>query len=162
MVSLLYVGAQVRDSARAVRSAAVNDANTSIQAWYLNISNNRQMSALWLDGLLSAEPLDADDEYQFHMTMHAAFLGFQNSVLLAKEGTLDDDILGSITAALLPVKDLPGMRRYWRQRRGYFYFEFADYIDKLLAGDASSDAVDVFRDASRAQQKSEGPSTGTG
>lgn len=53
VISLLYVGLQVRDSARAVGSAAVNDANTSIQSWYLNISNNRQLSELWLDGLRS-------------------------------------------------------------------------------------------------------------
>ena len=147
VISLLYVGLQVRDSARAVRSAAVNDANVSLQAWYLNISNNRQASELWLDGLLSSEPLARDDEFQFQMTVHAAFLGFQNSFLLAQEGSLDTEILGSITAALLPTKDLPGMRRYWRQRRGYFYPGFAEYIDELFAGEASSDAVDVYRDA---------------
>jgi hypothetical protein len=48
----------------------------------------------------------------------------------------------SRTGTLLTTKDLPGMRRYWRQRRGYFYPEFADYIDGLFGGDGSSDAVD--------------------
>ena len=147
VISLLYVGVQVRDSTRAVRSAAVNDANTSIQNWYLTISNNRQVSELWLDGLRSPEALDEDDEYQFHMTMHAAYMGFQNAFLLAQEGSLDEDILASITAALLPTKDLPGMRRYWRQRRGYFYPAFAEYIDTVFSGNESSDAVDIFRDA---------------
>ena len=56
-------------------SIAENDANTSIQNWYLNISNNRQVSELWLDGLRSPD-------------------------------ALDEDILASITAALLPAKDL--------------------------------------------------------
>ena len=85
-------------------------------------------------------------------TAHAAFLAFQNSFLLAQEGSLDEDIFGAITAALLPTKDLPGMRRYWRQRRGYFFPEFAEYIDDLFTGEESSDAVDVYRDAAAAQQ----------
>ena len=151
VISLLYVGAQVRDSARAVRSAAVNDANSSIQAWYLNVSNNRRLSQIWLDGLLSSEPLETYDEQQFQMAAQAAFLGFQNSYLLAREGTLDEDVLRSITDALLPTKDLPGMQRYWRQRRGYFYADFADYIDAIFTGEATSDAVDVYRDGATTQ-----------
>ena len=147
VISLLYVGAQVRDSARAVRSAAVNDANAAVQAWYFNLSNNRQVSELYLEGLRSKEPLETGDEFQFMLTAHAAFLAFQNSFLLAREGSLDEDVMGSITAALLPVKDLPGIQRYWRQRRGYFFPGFVDYIDSILESDATSDAVDIFREA---------------
>ena len=154
VISLLYVGVQVQDSARAVRSAAVNDANSSIQAWYLNISNNRQMSELWLDGLLSEQTLETDDEFQFMMTVHGIFLGFQNSFLLAQEGSLDERVLKSIMAALLPVKDLPGLQRFWRQRSGYFYPDFALYVDAILTGDESSDAVDVYRNAVLARSPS--------
>ena len=151
IAGIIFLGYEMRQNTVAVRSAAVNDANVSLQAWYLGLSNNRQMSEVWLDGLLSTEPLETDDEYQFTLTTHAAFLAFQNSYLLAREGSLDEEILGSITAALLPTKDLPGMRRYWRQRRGYFFPEFAQYIDDLFSGEETSDAVDVFRDASAAQ-----------
>ena len=145
VISLLYVGIQVQDSARAVRSAAVNDANVSLQAWYLNLSSNRQVSELWLDGLFSPEPLEVDDEYQFTMTMHAALLAMQNSFLLAQEGSLDEEILGAITAGLLAIKDMPGWQRYWGPRRGFFYPEFVSYIDNLFAGEASTDAVEIFR-----------------
>jgi len=44
------------------------------------------------------------------------------------------------------------MRRYWRQRRGYFFPEFAQYIDELFEGDVVSDAVDVYRDDSAAEE----------
>lgn len=155
VISLLYVGAQVRDSARAVRSAAVTDANASVQAWYLNISDNRRMSEIWLEGLLSPEPLETNDEFQFMMTAHAALLAFQNSFLLAREGSLDEDVMTSITAGLLPVKDLPGMQRYWRQRLGYFYPEFAAYVDGIFTGKAASDAVDVYRDTQDEQSASD-------
>lgn len=152
VISLLYVGAQVRDSARAVRSAAVNDANAALQAWYLTLSNNRQLSELWLDGLFSEVRLDVDDEYQFTMTMQAAFLAFQNSFLLAQEGSLDEEIMRSITAGLLAIKDLPGLQRYWGPRRAYFDSDFVDYIDNLFAREPSTDAVEIFRDAAPVEQ----------
>ncbi len=84
--------------------------------------------------------------------MHAAFLAFQNSFLLAEEGSLDEDILGAITAAVLPVKDLPGMRRYWTQRRGYFFPAFAEYIDDLLTDEQFSDFVSIYQDAAETKQ----------
>ena len=35
VISLIYVGVQVNDSAGAVRSASANDANVAVQNWYL-------------------------------------------------------------------------------------------------------------------------------
>ena len=36
VISLIYVGVQVNDSAGAVRSASANDANVAVQSWYLH------------------------------------------------------------------------------------------------------------------------------
>ena len=60
----------------------------------------------------------------------------QNSFLLSREGTLDAEFREAITTAIVAVKDLPGMDRYWRQRRGFFHAGFSEYIDGLLARDA--------------------------
>ena len=84
----------------------------------------------------SPDPLTANDEFQFLMSMHAAILGMQNSYLLSKEGTLDAEFREAVTTAIVAVKDLPGMTRYWKQRRGFFHTEFANYVDKLLTRDA--------------------------
>ena len=35
VISLIYVGVQVNDSAGAARSASANDANSAVQDWYL-------------------------------------------------------------------------------------------------------------------------------
>lgn len=50
------------------------------------------------------------------MMFHGAFLAFQNSYLIAAEGTIDTELREALTGAIVLVKDLPGMRRYWRQR----------------------------------------------
>jgi hypothetical protein len=45
VISLIYVGAQVNDSARAVRAASVNDVHVTLQSWYLEIGTDQRRSA---------------------------------------------------------------------------------------------------------------------
>jgi len=54
-----------------------------MQAWDLERGSNRQASDLWLNAMRSPEPLAMHDEFQFLMSMHSVFPGFQNSDLLS-------------------------------------------------------------------------------
>ena len=100
----------------AVRSASANDANVAVQNWYLQIGSDSETSKIFYDGLTSEEPLETHDEFQFLMMFHGAFLGFQNSWFIAEEGTIDVELREALTGAIVMVKDLPGLRHYWRQR----------------------------------------------
>jgi len=144
VVSLIYVGMQVNDSTSAIRSAAASDATTTMQSWYAEMGANRQASDVWFNAMTSAEPMPPRDEFQFMMSMHVAILGMQNSFLLAKEGTLDPEFREAVTAAIVAVKHLPGMRRYWNQRRGFFHAEFAEYVDELLAQEGV-ETLDIYK-----------------
>ena len=112
--------------------------------WYLEMGSDRLTSELWLNAMRSPEPLSTQDEFQFLMLMHAVFLGFQNSYLLSQEGTLDPEIRKALTFAIIAVKDLPGMGRYWRQRRDFLHSGFANYVDGLLLRD-SIETLDVYK-----------------
>ena len=144
VISLIYVGVQVNDSAIAVRSASANDANVALQNWYLHIGSDEQTSGLFYEGLTSKEPLPNKEEFQFLMMFHGAFLAMQNSYLLAEEGTIDIDLREALTSVLLGVKDTPGMRRYWQQRKSTLHSDFADYIDELLEEKTVPD-MDIYR-----------------
>ena len=63
VVSLLYVGIQVNDSASAVRSASANDANVALQNWYLQIGSDRETSELFYTALTSETALSDDEEF---------------------------------------------------------------------------------------------------
>lgn len=153
VISLVYVGIQVNDSAGAVRSASANDANVALQNWYLQIGSDQQTSEFFNEALTSEEALSNQEEFQFLMMLHGAFLAFQNSYLLAEEGTIDPELREAITAAILGENALPGMRRYWRQTRSYLHSGFADYVDQLLTQE-SEVSVDIYR-TSEAEPKPE-------
>lgn len=144
VISLIYVGIQVNDGTSAVRAASANDANVALQAWYLQAGSDAQTSSVLYRGLLAETPLPGEEEFQFLMITHAAFLGFQNSFLLAEEGTIDEKFLTSLTETIANIDQLPGMNRYWRQRKSYFHPDFVAWVDrvKLLETDIS---MDIYR-----------------
>ena len=154
VISLVYVGAQVSDSAGAVRSAAANDANVAVQNWYLQIGSDQQTSELFYNALTSEEALSNQEEFQFLMMTHGIFMAFQNCYLLAEEGTIDVELRDGLTRVVLGVKDTPGMRRYWRQRRSYFHPDFSNYVDELLATE-SDEPVDIYSEYRIPQTESE-------
>ncbi len=144
VMSLIYVGVQVNDSASAVRSAAANDANVAIQSWYLQIGSNQQTSELFYQALTSEQALSNEEEFQFLMMMHGIFLGFQNSYLLAEEGTIDVELRESLTSVIVGVKGQPGMKRYWRQRKNYLHSGFAEWAEQIFSRDTDI-SMDIFQ-----------------
>ena len=145
VISLVYVGIQVNDSAGAVRSAAANDANVALQAWYLQVGADRETSSIIYRGLMSEQALTNEEEFQFLMMMHGAFLGFQNSYLLAEEGTIDEELLNTMKTTIVNIHRLPGLKRYWRQRRSYLHPGFVEWVDR-----ASVQGVEVTMDLYKA------------
>jgi len=74
IVSLIYVGIQVNNSAGAVRSASANDANVAVQSWYQQIGSDQQTSELFYEALMSEEALSNQEEFQILMMFHALLL----------------------------------------------------------------------------------------
>lgn len=144
VVSLIYVGVQVNDSNRAVRSASVNDANVAVQEWYMAIGSDEQASRLFYRALMSESALPNEEEFQFIMFFHGVFLAFQNSYLMAEEGTVDPELVDGLTGAILAVKDTPGTRRYWQQRRTTLHPRFVAYVDDLMSRDGET-PMEIYR-----------------
>ncbi len=144
VISLVYVGIQVNDSAGAVRSASANDANVALQAFYLQVGADRETSSIMYRGLTSEQALTNEEEYQFLMILHGAFLGFQNSYLLAEEGTIDEELLNSLNTTIANIHRLPGLKRYWRQRRSYLHSGFVEWVDRVSIQDAET-TMDLYK-----------------
>lgn len=153
IVTLVYLSIQVKDSARASRSAAVTDATTAMQAFYQELGSNPATSKLFLDGLTKPETMTQETQFQYLMMMHSCFLGFQRSFFLAREGTLDVALRDSIGTAMHAVNQLPGMHLYWRQRKAYFQPEFVEWVEDLLARTPLQD-MDAYREFPKSSTQS--------
>ena len=139
IATLIYLGRQIQDSARAARSAAVTDATNAIQTLYMELGSNPQSSELFLEGLTSYDSMADKKQFQWLMMMHSFFIAFQRSYFLSQEGTLDVGLRDSISTGIIAVSHMPGLKRYWEQRRTFFQPEFISWVEVLLARNPLTD-----------------------
>ena len=133
--TLIFLTVQMRQNTRATRSATANESISTVTAWYREIGNSEQSSALFYNALADPEAQSAEEWFQFVMMVHGLFLAFQNSYYLARENTLDDRINPSLTEVIVGVKGQPGFQLLWRQRKALFCPEFQDYVDVAMSSD---------------------------
>ena len=146
IISLIFVGFEVNDSTRAVRSATANETTASISAWYSRIGSDAQAASIFRRGTSNPEILSPDEAIQYVFMNHGLMYEYQNAYYLAKEGTLDKEIQESITNVLSGVREQPGMAWYWNQRRELFLPEFRAYVDSILStGETNTDLEQIYR-----------------
>ena len=134
VVSLIYVGIQVNDSAQAVRSATANETSASISSWYAQIGSSPQATQIFLDGITNPTVLSREETAQYIYLLHGLMLQYQTAYYLAQEQTLDTELQESVTNTLSGVREMAGFHMYWGQRRDLFQPSFRTWVDELVAG----------------------------
>jgi hypothetical protein len=133
VVSLIYVGIQVTDSTRAVRSATASETAAAISSWYAAIGSSQQATQVFLDGITNPESLSREETAQFIYLIHGLMLEYQSAYYLSQERTLDVSLQESLTNTLAGVRTQPGFQMYWGQRRDLFEPSFRTFVDDLIA-----------------------------
>ena len=145
-ISLIYVGIQVNDSTRAVRSATANELAASLSALYAEVGIDPKASQVLLDGFVNPKLLSREEKTQFVYMVHGLFLQYQAAYYLSQEGTLDEELRESVTNTILGLRDLPGLLFYWGQRRDLFKPSFREHVDSLLSsGDTNTNLQELYR-----------------
>lgn len=144
VISLIFVGVQLRANTSATRSATASAASSATSAWYNAMGTSAQASALFFNFFNDPAALSPEERLQAVFIVHGALVNFQTSFMLANEGTLDSQIKDAILEALVVVKDKPGFKYYWEQRRAFFYAEFQEYVEQLTKVERTT-SKDIFR-----------------
>jgi hypothetical protein len=132
VVSLIFVGVQLRSNTSATKSATASAASSATTAWYSAVGTSAQASALFFNFMNAPDTLTPQERLQAVLIVHGVLVNFQTSFMLANEGTLDPQIKDTILEAVVVVKDKPGFKYYWEQRRAFFYDQFQEYVEKLM------------------------------
>ncbi len=103
-ISLVFVGLQLKESAKATRSATAATTVSEITSWYSNLGNSEQGSKVFYKFMTEPESLTPEERYQAIMNGHGIVLSWQNSFYLVKEGTLDKDVHNSLIEIINGVK----------------------------------------------------------
>ncbi len=140
VISLVYVGIEISENSRAVRSAMANQSTTAVSTWYTTLGSNEQASRVFHVGLAEPEQLSEEELAQFIYLAHGLMLEYQSAFYVSREGTLDLALQDSITKSLSASAHLAGFQLYWEQRAEIFYPEFRARVDKIIAAGPDNSA----------------------
>ena len=135
IISLIFVGLQLKESSKATRSATAATTVSELTSWYSNLGNSEQGSYVFWNFMTHPDTLTPEQRFQAIINIHGIMLTWQNSYYLVKEGTLDKRIHQSLLEIINGVKNNPGFKVFWEARKSIFLKEFQVYVESIVASD---------------------------
>jgi signal transduction histidine kinase len=133
IASLLYVAAQIRQSTRQSRLAALQTMVTELGSALQAQAQSRELAAIVLRGLRDLNSLDAVEKVQF-LSHISHILRLYEAVYFHKvEGTLDERVWRGFEAAIGDVVSYPGMHAVLELRRPHLSAAFGGYLASLAS-----------------------------
>ena len=65
VLSLIFVGLQLSENSKQVRSETAHNVTAGLQSWYNGLGVSAQASAIWRKGMSDPESLSKDEAVQF-------------------------------------------------------------------------------------------------
>jgi hypothetical protein len=132
IISLLYVGLQIRQYSGALRSTTAQAAIQMAEATYAPILSNPDLAEISIRGLKDPAALTEVEMGRFNAQFHNVFFSLQNWFYQWRQGNLDDGIWQGWERIFTDLYTTEGIKYFWAQRRLYFSEEFRDYLEKDL------------------------------
>jgi hypothetical protein len=133
IASLIFVGIQVRDSAKAVRAATAQAVHENYASWYLALADNESALATSTKGFVDLGSLTSDEKAQFVCTFMAFLSHSQNAFHQWRLGHLAKDLWTGWEALMMNLVNTPGGAAFWGERSYVFGKDFQDEVRALMA-----------------------------
>jgi len=132
MVSLFYVGSQIRQNTSAVRSSTAQAVHDNYASWYMALSHDAELTRILLAGLRDYTSLPEIDRARV-LASFMAFLSYtQNAFYQWRDGSLSPQLWVGWEALVMNVVGSPGGRQFSKERRYVFGDEFQDHVVNVI------------------------------
>jgi hypothetical protein len=130
--SLIFVGLQVMESAKATRSATAQAVHDNYANWYLTLSGNADALASSNKGFVDLGALTPAEKAQFVCIFMAFMSHSQNAFHQWRQGHLSDDLWIGWEALMMNLVNTPGGAAFWRERAYVFGEDFQDHVGEIM------------------------------
>ncbi|NCF20165.1 MAG: hypothetical protein GWP63_18170 [Haliea sp.] len=139
IVSLIYVGVQIRRNTKSSQSQANQSAHESLANVSLEVAKDRDFSNLTRKGMIAFEELTEEEKFQFLLLMVTVFRRFENVFYQYKKGFLEKELWEGYKQSMLLYFYTSGGQAFWNVRGAHFSGLFREYLDSTSPGDAKSE-----------------------
>ena len=132
VISLFYVGFQIKRNTSAVRSATAQAVHDNYADWYMNLMGNAELNRIAIKGLKDYSSLDETEKAQFIETF-MAFISFsQNAFYQWQAKALSPPLWVSRELLTMNLLASPGGKEFWKERGYIFGNEYRGYVEKVI------------------------------
>jgi hypothetical protein len=132
IVSLIYVGIQIRQNTKTVRGSTLQRNTDFWGTLFLRLAEPEVVRAYGA-GLAGQPDIRPVHYTQFFFICRAMFLGLENQYYQFRQGILDDaTYLGYERSIQTQLLAFPGFRIWWQQSRSVFSPVFVTHIDSMI------------------------------
>ncbi len=144
IASLIFLGLQTKDNARAVRAATTQAVLGDYTAWYRSLAEHPSILAVCTKGYTSPGDLSADEKRLFLVTVQIVVYSAQNAFTQWSNGHLPEGVWTMYEKGLAITMRSPGGLMFWSERRWLFSNAFRAEVEAAIAKPMDPDARSIF------------------
>lgn len=131
VVSLLFVGVQIRQNTGATRAAAHHNVSNSLNELNLMFAAKADVTKTFVAGMQDRKALSLEEKWRFDSVMRAYMHVCETMFVQAELGSGDDSIRLAEEEGIKTVMASPGSREWWDENPYGFCTEFRSYVAGL-------------------------------
>lgn len=132
IASMIYIGIQIRNNARALRAATYQQLSViSMQGW-LTMGHNGETTGIMLRGMDDFSALTRVEKARFRFILMGYTKGFENAWFQNKIGTFRENDWKAMTADMHSFFSTPGTQAAWPLVKSRFNEVFSAFVDLVL------------------------------
>ena len=129
VASLIFVGYQIRQNARATRAASMNNIMDKWGEFYLRSSENDNLAAVVWNGVQDAKALTGVDRWRLSMALTGFFYFWNNAYYQWTIGVYESKAWSAQAKFMTNLLSLPGARAVWDERKRMLPEDFQMYVE---------------------------------
>ncbi|MHC4822795.1 MAG: hypothetical protein ACYTEP_02125 [Planctomycetota bacterium] len=146
ILSLIYLGRQIRHQNRESRIASVNELTRQWNDFLGVLTEHRDLCETWLKGMTSFHDLDPPRLVQFSACIGRLFRIYESLWQHNQEERLTEEMWHGVESAMQDAMSYPGVRAWWPTRAHWYHTAFIEHIDQRFA--EITDGPSVYREKS--------------
>ena len=137
VLSLVFVGYQIRQNTRATRAAAHHSVSNSLNEINRMFAENADLTKIWVAGLQDRKQLSAEEQWRFDSICRAYMHVCETMFVQTELGSGHDGVHLAEENGIRTIMASPGSREWWDENPFGFGPEFRSYVAGLVPAQAA-------------------------
>jgi hypothetical protein len=151
IMSLVYLGYQIKQGAAATKWSGAHDVMTNINDLLLTLAGDGEVAKIWTRGLVNFDELNPEEKVRFSSLMLGLVNSWDEAYHALAAGQIDEWGLQRFTGSLNDFAVMPGFKSWFEVRKRWMSADIRSRLEQVMAQqDANSDFYALIADPSQA------------